>query len=133
VIGGGLVGLELAEFLAERNRRVTVLEEGPVLGLPMAIPRRFATVAAATAHGVALVRNAHVTEIRRDSVVYRVGEEERTTRADTVVLAGGVHPDTRLADELRTTGLDVRVVGDAGDVGYIEGAVHSAWRVAADL
>ena len=32
VVGGGLVGLELAEFLAERGRRVTVVEEGDKLG-----------------------------------------------------------------------------------------------------
>ncbi len=133
VIGGGLVGLELAEFLAERNRRVTVLEEGPVLGLPMAIPRRFATVAAAIAHGVALVRNAYVIEIRRDAVVYRIGEEQRTVPADSVVVAGAVHPDASLAEDLRTAGLDVRVVGDAGGIGYIEGAVHSAWRVASEI
>ena len=34
---------------------------------------------------------------------------------------------------LRAAGLDVRVLGDAGDLGYIEGAIHSAWSVAAAL
>lgn len=131
--GGGLVGLELAEFLAERDRKVTVLEEGPILGLPMAMPRRFAAVQQAIAHGVALFRNAKLTDIRRDVVVYRVGDEERTVRADTVVLAGGVEPDTKFADDLRSAGFDVKVVGDAEDVAYIEGAVHSAWAVAGAL
>ena len=32
IVGGGLVGLELAEFLVDRGRQVTVLEEGPSLG-----------------------------------------------------------------------------------------------------
>ena len=32
IIGGGLVGLELAEYLVERRRKVTVLEPGPDLG-----------------------------------------------------------------------------------------------------
>ena len=32
VLGGGLVGLELAEFLAERSRTVTVIEEGATSG-----------------------------------------------------------------------------------------------------
>ncbi|MFM8381550.1 MAG: FAD-dependent oxidoreductase, partial [Actinomycetota bacterium] len=44
VVGGGLVGLELAEFLAERRRTVTVLEAGKHLGLPMAMPRRWTAV-----------------------------------------------------------------------------------------
>ena len=133
VVGGGLVGLEIVEFLAERRRSVTVLEEGPVLGLPMAIPRRLAAVAAAREHGVTLVRNAVLVRVQRDVVTYRVADEERSVAADTVILAGNVRPDTRLADELRAAGFDVRVVGDAGEVGYIEGAVHSAWKVAAEL
>ena len=36
VIGGGLVGIELAEFLLERGRKVLVLEAGPKFGLEMA-------------------------------------------------------------------------------------------------
>ena len=36
IIGGGLVGAELAEFLMERDRKVTVLEEGDKLALEMA-------------------------------------------------------------------------------------------------
>ena len=40
IIGGGLVGLELAEYLVERGRRVTVLEPGPALGPELAIVRR---------------------------------------------------------------------------------------------
>ncbi|MEO9222416.1 MAG: FAD-dependent oxidoreductase, partial [Mycobacteriaceae bacterium] len=133
VIGGGLVGLELAEFLAERRRTVTVLEEGRVLGLPMAIPRRLAAVGAAKHAGIELVRKATLTEIREDQVVYTVGDEVRTAPAETVVLAGGVRPDTTFADELRAAGLDVRMVGDAEQVDYIFGAVHSAWRVGAEL
>jgi 2,4-dienoyl-CoA reductase-like NADH-dependent reductase (Old Yellow Enzyme family)/NADPH-dependent 2,4-dienoyl-CoA reductase/sulfur reductase-like enzyme len=134
VVGGGLVGLELAEFLAERDRAVTVLEEGPALGLPMAMPRRWTSVRRAEQHGVALVRNAMVTEIGADTVTYRVADGEAiTVGADAVVVAGRVLPDTRLADELRVEGFDARVAGDAAEVGYIEGAIHSAWAVAAGV
>ncbi len=129
VIGGGLVGLELAEFLAERRRHVTVLDDGPVLGLPMAMPRRLAAVAGAGKHGVERVREASIVKITPRSVTYTVGGEQRTVSAETVVVAGGVRPDTTLADELTAAGLDVRVVGDAGEVGYLFGAVHSAWDV----
>jgi 2,4-dienoyl-CoA reductase-like NADH-dependent reductase (Old Yellow Enzyme family)/thioredoxin reductase len=133
VIGGGLVGLELAEFLAERRRDVLVLEDGPVLGLPMAMPRRLAAVAAAREHGVELVRSASVLKLTERTVTFKVDGAERTVPAETVVVAGGVRPDASLADELTAAGLDVRLVGDAGDVGYLYGAVHSAWAVVRDL
>lgn len=133
VIGGGLVGLEIAEFLASRSRRVTVLEPGRHLGLPMASPRRWAAVRRAAEHGVTLVREATVVAITPTEVVYRIGEGEARVQAETVVVASEVHAGSALADELRAAGLPTHVVGDAGQVGYIEGAIHSAWRVAGAL
>jgi NADPH-dependent 2,4-dienoyl-CoA reductase/sulfur reductase-like enzyme len=133
VIGGGLVGLELAEFLAERGRKVTVLEEGPHMGLPMAMPRRWTAVIKATKHGVVLVRDASVVSIDKVSVRYRVGEDEFEARGDTVVVASQVEPDSKLADELSSLGIRIQVVGDALNVGYIEGAMHTAHEVAREL
>jgi NADPH-dependent 2,4-dienoyl-CoA reductase/sulfur reductase-like enzyme len=127
VVGGGLVGVELAEFLAERGRRVTVLEEGDKLGLEMAHPRRARALHQARAHGVVFVTGATLVSITPGEVDYRVGDEIRSAPADHVVLASGVHADTTLADALRAAGLEVHVVGDAGGVGYIEGAVRSGY------
>jgi len=133
VIGGGLVGLELAEFLAERNRRVTVLESGKQAGLPMAMPRRWTAVRKAVVHGVEIVREATVTSIDRDRVHYRTAEGDVSALGDTVVVASHVEPDTSLAESLRAAGLAVSVVGDAAEVGYIEGAIHSAGRITREL
>ncbi|MFM1751994.1 MAG: hypothetical protein RL119_956 [Actinomycetota bacterium] len=133
VVGGGLVGLELSEFLAERRRSVTVLESGSQMGLPMAMPRRWTAVNRATHHGVTLIRDATVTSINTVSVRYRLGDKEFEARADTVVLAADVTPDSQLADELAGLGIPVHVVGDAQTVGYIEGAIHTAQEVAREL
>lgn len=133
VIGGGLVGLELAEFLAERRRTVTVLEAGKQLGLPMAMPRRWTAVNKASRHGVTLIREAEVISISSVSVRYRTGDKEFEARADTVVLAADVTPDDSLAAALSSLGVPVHVVGDARSVGYIEGAIHSAQEVAREL
>ena len=133
VIGGGLVGLELAEFLAERGRQVTVLEEGPHMGLPMAMPRRWTAVSKATKHGVVLIRDAVVVSIDKVSVRYRSGDSEFEVRGDSVVIASQVEPDVRLAESLSDLGIRVQVVGDAVNIGYIEGAIHTANRVAREL
>lgn len=133
VIGGSLVGLELAEFLAERGRRVTLLHEGRQLGLPMAMPRRWTAVKAAAGHGVDLHRQAVVTRITESAVEWTEGERSFSAAADLVVHADGTCAGSPLADELREAGFAVDVVGDAADVGYIHGAVHSAWEVATVL
>ncbi|WP_016933638.1 oxidoreductase [Rhodococcus sp. R1101] len=133
VIGGSLVGLELAEFMAERGSRVTLLAEGQQLGVPMAMPRRWTAVKHAREVGLEVHRNATVERITRETVEFTVGGETKSVRARMVVVASGVSAAAPLAEELAGSGIDVRVVGDAGRVDYIEGAVHSAWKVATEL
>ena len=133
VIGGGLVGVELAEFLAERGRRVTVLEEGDKLGVEMAHPRRARALQEARTHGVTFVTGATVTSIDADGVDYRVGDSGARVTASHVVLATGVHADTTLADALRDSGVEAHVVGDAGTVGYIQNAIATGNAIARAL
>jgi 2,4-dienoyl-CoA reductase-like NADH-dependent reductase (Old Yellow Enzyme family)/thioredoxin reductase len=133
VIGGGLVGVELAEFLAERGRNVTVLEEGDALGVEMAHPRRWRAVHEARTHGVRFFIGAALVEVQPDGVVYRDTDGEHRVPADAVVLATGVHADHTLAAEISAHGIEAHVVGDAAKVGYIEGAIRSAYVLAKEL
>ncbi len=133
VIGGSLVGLELAEFLAERGSRVTLLEEGRQLGVPMAMPRRWTAVRHAGELGVNIHRNATVQRITTKTVEFTAEGKTLSAPASMVVVASGVSAAAPLADELARAGVDVRIVGDASEVDYIEGAMHSAWKVATAL
>ncbi|GAA4479286.1 FAD-dependent oxidoreductase [Rhodococcus olei] len=133
VVGGSLVGLELAEFLAERGSRVTLLAEGRQLGVPMAMPRRWTAVKHAREVGVTVHRQATVQRITRKTVEFTVDGTTLSAPANMVVVASGVSAAAPLADELTRAGVDVRVVGDAGRVDYIEGAMHTAWKVATTL
>ncbi|MCC9195333.1 NAD(P)/FAD-dependent oxidoreductase [Arthrobacter sp. zg-Y820] len=137
VIGGSLVGLELSEFLAERGRKVTLLHETQQLGLPLAMPRRWTAVRDAKAHGVQIHRNVSVTRITEKTVEWTEGEGESqqsfSAPASMVVYADGTTAAAPLADELRAAGFDVDVVGDAGEVNYIHGAIHSSWKVTTEV
>lgn len=130
VIGGGLVGVELAEFLAERKRQVTLLEESAYLGAEMALPRRMRAIHELHRSGVRTERNATVSRIDDAGVVYITGGEECHVPADHVIYAGGVEPDSVLADALTATGIDTFAVGDCAKVGYIQGAIHSGAEAA---
>lgn len=133
VIGGTLVGLELAEFLAQRGKNVTLIEPGPHVGLPMAVPRRWTAVRRADEHGVRIVRNAVVEEITRTEVRYIHEGMPTSALAQLVVVASHIESGAPLAQALLDRGLDVRTVGDADAVGYIQGAIHSAWRVGREV
>ena len=142
VVGGGLVGTELAEFLADRGRSVTVLEEGGDLATEMAHPRRWRALHEARAHGVDFRTRTRLVEVTADEVVAHTaatdendGDEVRFD-ADSVLLAGNVQPDSSLAEAIRTGiggDVEVHVVGDAGTVGYIEGAIRSGYEVGVGL
>jgi 2-enoate reductase len=134
VVGGGLVGLELAELLAERRRQVTVLEPGPVLGLEMAHPRRSRAVDEARLHGVDLRTGARVSAIETDRVVFETTAlVEESVPADDVVVATGTVADPEAADRFRALGCEVHVIGDASAVGYLFGAIHSGFDLGRTL
>ena len=134
IIGGGLVGLELAEFLIARGRQVCVLESGTHLGRELAIVRRWRVLHEIRVHGGELITGASVTAIEGNRVRYQLADGTLgDSLADSVVLAIGAQPDTALLDELTAAGLSASSIGDCHSIGYIEGALsagHKAGREA---
>ncbi|MCM2318301.1 MAG: FAD-dependent oxidoreductase [Pseudomonas sp.] len=126
IVGGGLVGLELAEFLIERGREVCVLESGPSLGRELAIVRRWRVLHGIQHHGGQLLTGVQVSSIGRNKVSYVTAEGATVeVPADSVVLASGAEPDDSLARSLTASGLPVSRIGDCEQLGYIEGAIRS--------
>jgi len=131
VIGGGLVGVELAEFLCERGREVSVLEEGRTLGVEMALPRRWRALHGLRERGVALLTGVRTEEITDEGVVYSAEDGARsTTLADTVILATHPGENLALARALEDLGVEIHLLGDCQGIGYIEGAMMDAGRIA---
>ncbi len=127
IIGGELVGLELAEFLAHRGREVTVLEETSRMGKGIPLVRRFRAVDDCRELGVALLTSVKQVAIGDHRVSYiNENDQERTISADTVIVARGATGDETLAEALEAAGFPVRKVGDCTGVGYIEGAMRDA-------
>jgi NADPH-dependent 2,4-dienoyl-CoA reductase/sulfur reductase-like enzyme len=93
VVGGGYIGLEMAEAFVQRGQRVTVLEQGPqVMGT--LDPELGALVGAAMErHGIDVRVGTEVTAFEPGSVVTGDG----AVGADLVVLGIGVRPNSRLA------------------------------------
>lgn len=126
VIGGELVGLELAEFLAERGRTVTVVDEAPVLGRGLTVVRRMRIVPELAHHGVTLCKGVKDIAITADAVRFLLKDQLQVVPADQVIVARGATGDSTLADALAAAGCKVQLIGDAGGVGYIEGAMRGA-------
>jgi 2,4-dienoyl-CoA reductase (NADPH2) len=131
IIGGELVGLELAEFLVARDREVTVIDDVPKLGAGLQIVRRWRVLDALRHHGVRLIAAARNISIRTEAVAaISAAGESLSIAADEVIVAKGATEDLRLAEQLRMAGLTVHPIGDCTGVGYIEGAMRSAAQLA---
>lgn len=135
IIGGELVGLELAEYLAERGRRVTVVEPSGRAGRGLFLVRRMRLLDELRHHlGVSI--NVDATDIRIEdhSVAYTNARgQQRRVAADHVIVAQGATGNTALAETLSAAGFTVHTIGDCTGVGYIEGAMEDAAQLAARL
>jgi len=127
IIGGELVGLELAEFLCERGRMVSVVDDQPRLGRGLQIVRRMRLVSELCGHGVGLHPGASDIEIKPDAVHFTAADgSPGRIPCDQVIVAKGACANPALADTLRSAGWPVQVIGDACGVGYLEGAIRGA-------
>lgn len=133
IVGGDLVALELAEFLAGRGRLVSILESGKDIAPEVGHKRKAEHMDRLDRLGVTVHVRAIVERITGDAVVFTpAAGTSRRLRADTVVLAGTVEPDTTLFDALVAAlpGAQVHAAGDCTGLGLIRKATEEGARAA---
>lgn len=89
IVGGGVIGMELACYFADCGRGVTVLEYAervlPFFGKELSVQ----LASALKRRGVKIVTSARVTEIGKDFAVYECGGTEHRAEGGAVVAATG--------------------------------------------
>ena len=133
IIGGDLVAIELAEFLASRGHLVSILEAGQDIAPEVGNKRKTEHMDRLDRLGVTVHVRAGVEHITTDAVVFTpAGGTARELAADSVLIAGTVEPDTDLFDTLVATMPDAEVhaAGDCSGLGLIRKATEDGARVA---
>lgn len=134
VIGGDLAALELAEFLAERGRHVSLLEPGEQIAPEVGMKRRDEHMVRLDRARVSVNTAVAIDRIVPNGVVIlRETGGESLVPAHSVVLAGGIEPDTTLFDALRERLPEVRAVGDCTGLGLVRKAVLEGAEAACAL
>lgn len=115
VIGGGLTGLETAEFLAQGGSEVVVVEQLKRAGADMGATVRWHLMNRTRNLNIRVYTSTQVKEIRSGGVVVvsRKGSDETWTGFDTVVLACGARSRDELSAEIRDLVAEAYVIGDA--------------------
>ncbi len=136
IVGGDLVAVELAEFLADRGRSVTVLDAGRELAPEVGWKRKTEHMHRLDRLGVTVHVRATVQRIVGTGLEFTpYGGTTRLLAADSVVLAGEAQADLTLYDALRARlpGIAVEAIGDATGLGLIRKATGDAARAVAGL
>jgi len=105
VVGGGFIGLELAENLIHRGMATTLVEALPQLMPSLDVEMAWPLVERARSHGLDVRLSAQVSDITPTGVTLKDGS---TVVADLVVVAVGAKPNTELAI---AAGLDMGAAG----------------------
>jgi pyruvate/2-oxoglutarate dehydrogenase complex dihydrolipoamide dehydrogenase (E3) component len=115
VVGGGAVGMEVAEYLAVQSKTVTVVEMTERLGWGMESSHQFWVTETLRDHGAKLLTHLQLEQIAADGRVFvRDGEQKvELGPFDTIVLAVGYRPRDGLEEGLTAHGIRVFRVGDA--------------------
>jgi len=132
VIGGGKTGAETAHHLALHLKKVTLVEMQRGIALDAGANPRRQLVSFLEKRNVNIMTNTTVTEITEKSVKVK-GKTEIEIPADTVILAIGTKSENRLAQELKSAGLEVKVIGDADKVATVLEAVEQGFDVGRTL
>ncbi|MFC2001003.1 FAD-dependent oxidoreductase [Chloroflexota bacterium] len=132
VLGGGMVGGETAEFLANQGKRVTILEMLDSIGQDL-VATREVFLKRLTEAGVKMETAVKAVEITDKGVKCIRGGKPEFFPGDTVVLATGMEPDNRLAGELEGEVTELYCAGDCLEPKRIAQATETAFRVALSL
>lgn len=125
VVGGGYIGVEMAENLAKAGLDVSIVELADHLIAPLDFDMAADVHRYIKEKGIKLYLNNGVTAIEQDKVLLQNGE----IKADMVIMSVGVRPDTAIAQacgiktnakgsilvdsHMRTNIPDIYAVGDA--------------------
>jgi len=130
VIGGGMVGCETAEFLAEERKSVTVVEILPEMATTVGPSLRTFLLNRLEAKGVTLLTQTRCDKVVSDGLVIITMEGERKTiEVDTIVLAVGACPNTKLIEGIEGKVPEVYQVGDCVKPRKIRDAIGEGYRV----
>jgi 2,4-dienoyl-CoA reductase (NADPH2) len=131
IIGGGLHGCELAEFLVKRGRKVTIMDTAEAIGEGMIDFRLGLALDWFHKKGVTMITQVKDMEITDRGLVITTKEGDRQTiEADSIVPATPLAPNTGLLKGLEGKVPEIYAIGDCNEPRLIVDAIADGWNVA---
>ena len=136
VIGGGLVGCEMALDYAQEGKEVTVVEALPKIlsaGISSPIPNGQMIPDLFERHHVKVLEGHKLVSVENGKAVLECAGQKKELDADAIVIAVGFRPAPSMAQELAGCGAVVYEVGDGQQVSTILHAVWDGYEVGSNI
>lgn len=134
IIGGGQVGAETGEMLANQNRQVTIIEMKDMIAEEEHQDIRFLLNERLNKYGVNILTKTKVKALSKDSLtVEKEGTEQILKEFDSIILAVGARSYNPLEKIMKEAGKKTYVIGDANKVGDITDAIYQGAKLGLNI
>jgi|SRR5690625_5289 len=117
VIGGGYIGLEMAESFRMLGKKVSLIHRSPFVGKIFDSDMAQYIHDEAIKHDIELVVNESVTDLNGKDAVTSVETDQSTYSTDLVVISTGIDPNTAF---IKDTGINTGIKGAIKTNHYME-------------
>jgi len=129
VVGGGMVGCEVAELLAEKGKKATIVEMLAIPATDMETAHRRHMLNRLKKLGVTFMLQTKAIGVTKAGLVFSTAEARREILiGDTIVVAVRPKPNSDLYDSLRKAVPEIHPVGDCSEPRSIAEALLEGYR-----
>jgi 2,4-dienoyl-CoA reductase-like NADH-dependent reductase (Old Yellow Enzyme family)/thioredoxin reductase len=134
IIGAGFIGSEIAECIAKKGKKATLIEKLPYLAQDMDLINRTILLRKLDEYGVQFCLGSNLIEITKDEVIIEDGNGKRVEiKADLVVNASGFDPANDFFPKAKDMVKEVYLIGDAKIPRNIHDAVHEGYQIGLNI
>ena len=134
IIGGGIQGCQLGEFLTERGKKVTIVDTAEELGKGMVDAVMAYLFTWFRRKGVIMMPGITDMKINNNGLTLTNPKGEREVIvADNIIPAMELSPDNTLLESLKEKGLDVHAIGDCREPNLIVDAIADGARIGREI
>ena len=134
VIGDGGNGTEIADYLSEKGKKVTIVEMLETLASDLVVHLQHFLIQRLREKGVTFLTSTRVLELGKGFVIVEDASGKRKLEGfDTIVLAIGQAPNNGVYQALQGKIAELYLIGDASQPREIIDAVYEGEEIAAEI
>jgi 2,4-dienoyl-CoA reductase (NADPH2) len=133
IVGGGRIGCEAAEFLAERHKDVMILEMLEEIGSDIGLSLRLTVIERLKAAGIQIETAIKIVGITEKEVRGLRNGSSEVFNAGTIAIAVGMKRERQLVEEIKGIVPEIHVAGDCIEPRRIREAITDGYSIGLKL